>query len=289
MCDRIAADVIAEYSTSFTLASRLLSPPVRRDVANLYAVVRIADEIVDGAAAGAVSDAAAGTAHTPEWIRGLLDNYADAVVDAPDHPFHTDPVLHAWAGTARRCHLDPDHMRAFFASMRADVDPAAHDDESLATYIHGSAGVIGLMCLDIFTTHGTATGDPDQLRAGAASLGSAFQKINFLRDIGVDTTVLHRSYLPDPFTEAAKTALLDECVTELDAGCACISALPRGARAGVAAASALYRELAERLRATPVERLTGPDAVRVSVSPARKALLTTQATVSTTVNGVCRG
>lgn len=276
MADRAAADVIAHYSTSFTLASRLLTPAVRRDVCNLYAVVRVADEIVDGAAASAGEDAAG--------VRELLDAYAAAVTRAAERPFHTDPVLHAWAGTARRCGLDPAHMDAFFASMRADLDPGVHDDASLAAYIHGSAEVIGLMCLDIFRTHarpGELTADRDWLASGAASLGSAFQKVNFLRDIGADLTVLHRHYLPTAsdgtLTEDAKNALLDECATELDAGCERIPALPRGARGGVAAATALYRELVERLRAVPAAALTGPDAVRVSVPSPVKTLVTVRA------------
>ncbi|WP_041631059.1 phytoene/squalene synthase family protein [Corynebacterium terpenotabidum] len=271
LADRVAAGVIRQYSTSFTLASRLLSPPVRRDVDNLYAVVRIADEIVDGAA--------------QQDRHQLLDDYEDAVLTAADHPFHTDPVLHAFAGTSRRCHLDPDHLRAFFASMRADLTPVIHDEASLATYIHGSAEVIGLMCLDIFTTHGAVTADRGWLADGATALGAAFQKINFLRDIGPDTTALHRSYLPAPLTEEAKNALLDDCVAGLDAGAERIPALPRGARAGVAAAISVYRELVAELRRTPVAALTGPDAVRVSVPGPRKALLTASAATTAVFRG----
>lgn len=273
LADRVAADVIAHYSTSFTLASRLLAPAVRRDVCNLYAVVRIADEIVDGAAGTAGADR--------HDIRVLLDSYEDAVLTAAGHPFHTDPVLHAWAATARRCHLDPGHMRAFFASMRTDLDPVTHDEVSLKEYIHGSAEVIGLMCLDIFRTHGRVDGDREWLAAGAASLGSAFQKINFLRDIGADTTGLRRVYLPTTpagdLTEDAKNRLLDDCTVELDAGIERIPALPRGARAGVAAAAALYRELVDRLRDTPASALTGPDARRISVPAPVKALVTARA------------
>lgn len=271
LSDRVAADVIRRYSTSFTLASRLLSPPVRTDVVNLYAVVRIADEIVDGAA-----DAAG---EPPERVHDLLDSYEDAVLGAAERPFHTDPVLHAWAGTARRCRLDPDHMRAFFASMRSDLDPVVHDEESLAVYIHGSAEVIGLMCLDIFLTHDRWTRSAAELRwlrEGASALGSAFQKINFLRDLGTDTTRLHRSYLgTDP--NAGFARLLDDCVVELDTGAARIPALPRGARTGVAAATGLYRELTRRLREMPLNELTGPDPVRVSVPRTTKTLLAVKA------------
>ncbi|MDN5583192.1 MAG: squalene/phytoene synthase family protein [Mycobacteriaceae bacterium] len=272
LADRVAADVIGHYSTSFTLATRLLAPDVRRDIRNLYAVVRIADEIVDGAASGAGEDAAT--------VREILEGYARAVTDSPSTGFHTDPVLHAFAGTARRCGLDMDHMHAFFSSMRADLDPVVHDGGSLAEYIHGSAEVIGLMCLDIFLTHGATTADRVWLQDGAVALGSAFQKINFLRDMGEDTTVLHRAYLPGSdgsLDDRTKDRLLDDAAAELEAARARIPGLPRGARAGVAAATALYGELVDRLRATPATRLTGPDARRVSVPAPVKALVTARA------------
>jgi phytoene synthase len=269
LSDRVAADVIGHYSTSFTLASRLLSAPVRRDIVNLYAVVRTADEIVDGAAARA--------GEGPAQVRSLLDTYEDAVTTAPAHGFHTDPVLHAWAGTARRCGLDPAHMRAFFASMRADLDPAVHDGASLAAYIHGSAEVIGLMCLDIFLTHGPTSADRDWLAEGAVALGAAFQKINFLRDVGEDVTLLHRAYLPGDLTDEVKDGLLDDAAADLERGRARVAALPRGSRAGVAAATALYSDLLDRLRETPAAELTGPGARRVRVPAARKLVLAAKA------------
>lgn len=280
LAEHVSATVIGRYSTSFSLATRLLPAGVRDDIRNLYAVVRIADEIVDGAAG--VAGAAGGTEGTERTdVRGVLDDYEDRVLAAPGRGFHTDLVLHAWACTARRCGIDPEHMRAFFSSMRSDLEQVVHDRDSLARYIHGSAEVIGLMCLDIFRTHGDVTADPQWLAEGAASLGSAFQKVNFLRDIGADITVLHRHYLPTAsdgtLTEHAKNALLDECVVELDAGCSRIPALPRGTRAGVAAAAALYRALVDRLRETPAADLTGADAVRVSVPTRVKTVVTLRA------------
>jgi phytoene synthase len=270
LSDRVAADVIGRYSTSFTLASRLLSAPVRRDIVNLYAVVRTADEIVDGAAASA--------GEGPAQVRQLLDGYEDAVTTAGDHGFHTDPVLHAWAGTVRRCGLDMDQMHAFFASMRADLTPTVHDRDSLAAYIHGSAEVIGLLCLDIFLTHGGTTGaDRDRLADGAAALGAAFQKINFLRDVGEDVTLLHRAYLPGDLTEETKDRLLDDAAADLARGSSRVADLPAGSRAGVAAAAALYGDLLDRLRATPAADLVGPGARRVRVPAARKLWLTAKA------------
>ena len=143
MADQAAAQVIKQYSSSFSLATQVLDPETRRDIRNVYAVVRIADEIVDGT-----------TAEANECPETALDVYEELVLHAPQHRFHTDPVLHAWANTHRRCKLNDDHVRAFFASMRRDTQDGAgyssFSAEDLGFYIYGSAEVIGLMCLDIF-------------------------------------------------------------------------------------------------------------------------------------------
>lgn len=277
LADRVAADVIDHYSTSFSLATRLLAPAVRRDVRNLYAVVRIADEIVDGAARDAGADA--------DEVHRLLDDYERDVLAAPDMPFHTDPVLHAWASTARRCSIDPAHLRAFFASMRTDLRRDVHDADSLARYIHGSAEVIGLMCLDIFLAGQDSSVSADAARTdrawladGAAALGAAFQKLNFLRDLGEDRADLGRVYLPElqdgPLTTAGRDRLLDEIDAGIDAGRRRVPALPAGCRAGVAAAAAVYAELSARLRRTPPEQLRR---ARVSVPLPVKLLAVTRA------------
>ena len=125
MADRAAAQVIAQYSTSFSLATKALAPQMRRDITNFYAVVRIADEIVDGTASQAYEDPAT-----------LLDAYEEQVLHAPHHRFHTDPVLHAWANTSRRCGFDDAHIRAFFHSMHADLHKHAFSAEELETYIY---------------------------------------------------------------------------------------------------------------------------------------------------------
>ena len=125
MADKAAAQVIAQYSTSFSLAVRTLPKPERTHIRNLYAVVRIADEIVDGT-----------TAQANECPETALDLYEEQVLHAPHHRFHTDPVLHAWARTYRECHLNPEHMQAFFASMRADLTQTEFTPQQLDTYIY---------------------------------------------------------------------------------------------------------------------------------------------------------
>ncbi|MDN8605894.1 squalene/phytoene synthase family protein [Corynebacterium ureicelerivorans] len=264
MADRVAAQVIGHYSTSFSLATRVLDPGTRRDIRNLYAVVRIADEIVDGA-----------TAEANECPETALDMYEEQVLHAPRHRFHTDPVLHAWANTYRRCGIKDDHVRAFFSSMRRDTTQTDYNADDLGAYIYGSAEVIGLMCLDIFLSErDPSEQDRRTMEDGARALGSAFQKVNFLRDLGEDSRELGRAYLGPVLDEDLKRTLTGEITEELDAARTAIPLLPVAARRGVAAAEALFRDLNERIAATPAE---GVAAARVSVPNHRKFLLTARA------------
>lgn len=264
MADRVAAQVIGHYSTSFSLATRVLAPDTRRDIRNLYAVVRIADEIVDGA-----------TAEANECPETALDVYEEQVLHAPRHRFHTDPVLHAWANTYRRCGIKDDHVRAFFSSMRRDTTQTDYNADDLGAYIYGSAEVIGLMCLDIFLReHDPSEHDRRTMEEGARALGSAFQKVNFLRDLGEDSRELGRAYLGPVLNEDLKRTLTAEITEELDAARAAIPLLPAAARRGVAAAEALFRDLNERIAATPAEDVA---VARVSVPNHRKFLLTARA------------
>ncbi|WP_231699661.1 MULTISPECIES: phytoene/squalene synthase family protein [Corynebacterium] len=286
MASRSAAQVIAAYSTSFSLATHLLDAQTRQDIRNLYAVVRIADEIVDGAAAtGASGQAQAQKA-------ALLDAYEQRVLNAPAQHFHTDPVLHAYADTARRCHLEPEHMHAFFASMRMDIRTTEHSPESLQRYIYGSAEVIGLMCLAIFLRgQHRSTAELRQLRAGAQALGSAFQKINFLRDLGDDYAHLGRLYFPaatqsgeatahsgHALTDAMKSHIVEEIRGEVRLASEAIDLLPLRPQMAVRAATDLFATLLEDINATPAATLPH---TRVSVSTPRKAGIALRATATT--------
>ncbi|SIS44654.1 Phytoene/squalene synthetase [Corynebacterium appendicis CIP 107643] len=268
MADQAAAQVIKQYSSSFSLATQVLDPETRRDIRNVYAVVRIADEIVDGT-----------TAEANECPETALDVYEELVLHAPQHRFHTDPVLHAWANTHRRCKLNDDHVRAFFASMRRDTQDGAgyssFSAEDLGFYIYGSAEVIGLMCLDIFLHgHDPSPTDRRTMEEGARALGSAFQKVNFLRDFAEDHHNLGRGYLGSTLDEALKNSVTGEIAAELDLARQAVPLLPTPARRGVAAAEALFRELNERIATMPAADVA---ATRVSVPTHRKLLLTARA------------
>lgn len=235
MAHDAAKVVIARYSTSFSAATRLLGSRVRQDITNLYAMVRIADEIVDGAA---TQDQAV-----------ILDDYEQRVLSAPSKAFHTDPILHAYAISARRCGFRDEHIRAFFASMRADLEQQQFDAPALERYIYGSAEVIGLLCLDAFLLGHQA--DRAYLDPGARALGRAFQKINFLRDLAEDTEGLGRRYYP----ALDKATVIAECREDLALAAERAQALPLSARIGVQAAINLYQELCEKLDRATVEEI----------------------------------
>lgn len=264
-----AAVVIRGYSTSFGVASRLLAQPTRTHVRNIYALVRIADEIVDDPDVGL--DAAG---------RGeLLDRLQDDTGRALRQGRSSNLVVHAFATTARRCGIGPDLVDPFFASMRSDLWVTEHDAASLERYVYGSAEVVGLMCLRAFlATDGAAStgasADYDRLAPGARRLGAAFQKVNFLRDLAEDHGRLGRTYFPgtvlDGLTDRERDSILDDIDADLDAAAAVIPLLPAGSRRAVLAAHALFAELARRLRLTPAARIRRE---RVSVPTTTKARL----------------
>jgi 15-cis-phytoene synthase len=262
VADASAALVIGAYSTSFGMASRLLAEPVRSHVRNVYALVRVADEIVDTPR----------PRQTAEQQRVDLDTLEAETLAALGTGTSSNLVVHAFARTARGCGIDPSLIAPFFASMRTDLHRTEHDDASLASYVFGSAEVVGLMCLRAFLAD-----EPDrrrrydELAPGAQRLGSAFQLVNFLRDLGEDAGDLGRSYLPglDPAAvdERARDRWLDVIDGDLEAAARVVPALPRSSRLAVCAAHDLFAELSARLRRTPAteiahRRVRVPDPVK---------------------------
>lgn len=249
--DRVAEEtasiVIRRYSTSFGLASRLLGAGVRQHVENIYALVRLADEVVDG---GAPIDTIAAARALNE-----LERETEHAIGLG---FSANLVVHAFALTARDVAIGSDLTAPFFESMRTDLTETRHDRASFDRYVYGSAEVVGLMCLRAFL-HGEPVTDLPRFEAGARALGAAFQKINFLRDIAADFGALGRSYFPGvdirSFTEEDKVRLLDDIDADLAVSAAIVPDLPRSSRRAVALAQNLFAELSARLRATPANEL----------------------------------
>lgn len=262
-----SAGVIRRYSTSFGLASRLLDPPARLHIGNLYALVRLADEIVDGVADEAgVSKKTAGK---------MLDALEADTEQALKTGYSTNLIVHAFAHSARKVGVGADLTRPFFHSMRMDLTETTHTPESFAEYVYGSAEVVGLMCLQAFLEGRTVSAkDKETMVTGARALGAAFQKVNFLRDLGADVQALGRTYFPGldvaSLTEETKHALLDDIDRDLALSAQALPLLPANPRRAVALAHALFQALSEKIRTTPATTL---QTTRISVSSADKALL----------------
>lgn len=266
MAFRAARQVISSYSTSFGLATRMLGKQQRTDIRNLYAMVRIADEIVDGTTKAAGFDIPATTA--------LLEEYERQVLAAPLRRFHPDPILHAYAITARRCKFDPEHIRAFFASMRTDLQKSMHNAASYKSYIYGSAEVIGLLCVSVFLAgRKVETWRRARMATGAQALGAAFQKINFLRDYAEDHATLGRQYFTLELTEATKKALIADIRTDLATAETAIGLLPPSSRTGVQLATQFFTKLTNQLDHTDTRTIRN---TRVRLSPTTRARIITQ-------------
>jgi 15-cis-phytoene synthase len=255
-----AAVVIARYSTSFGVACRLLGERVRQHVRSVYALVRVADEVVDGPAVAAGLSA--------EQTRAVLDELEAETLDAVSRGFSANLVVHAFALTARECAIGPDLIRPFFASMRADLDVSRHDAASHDAYVYGSAEVVGLMCLQVFVNAGRGrVADPaPELIEGARRLGAAFQDVNFLRDLEHDSAALGRDYL-GLGSPADRRSVLDRIDADLDAAARAIPLLPSDCRRAVTAAHDLFASLAARLRTAPADgrRVRVPDPVKAAI------------------------
>jgi 15-cis-phytoene synthase len=258
LADESARLVIRRYSTSFGLASRFLDEPVRTHVRNVYALVRVADELVDAPRPGADDDER----------RALLDALETETLVAMGRGHSANLVVHAFARTAAECDIEAALLTPFFDSMRTDLVRAEHDRASFDAYVYGSAEVVGLMCLRAFVA-----GQPEPaasyaaLAPGARRLGAAFQKLNFLRDLAADHRELGRRYFPgidpDHPTDAQRRSVLDDIDADLRAAAAAIEQLPSSSRNAVRLAHALFVELSAKLRTAPVE-LIGAERVRVS-------------------------
>ena len=276
---RSAGTVIGAYSTSFGLATKFLGARARRDIANLYALVRLADEIVDGVAVQAGLE--------PREAEEALDRLESETEAALDTGYSTNLVVHAFAATARSHDITTALTRPFFTAMRTDLHRTEHTEESLADYIYGSAEVVGLMCLAVFRSMpGTATTESQTLARGAQRLGAAFQKINFLRDLGADRNELGRCYFPgvDPvtFSDVEKHRLVADIRQDLDAAEAGIGLLDLRARLAVGVAHRLFHELTDQIDETPAQQI---GARRIRVNNARKVALA----VDTALQRVRRG
>lgn len=254
--EKSSAEIIETYSTSFGWASKLLGNSVRQQVRNIYALVRVADEIVDGSAAEAL-ESLSGAHRQPEE---LLNELEAETYRAIAEGFSTNLVVHAFAHTARQVGIERDIIEPFFASMRMDLHQREHDQASFDRYVYGSAEVVGLMCLKAFVAgQNYSTQQHATMVAGARALGAAFQKVNFLRDLAADFKKLGRSYFPNvtvaSFNESQKAALIADIEADLMVSAQTLPLLKPSSRKAVAAAQMFFAALNDRIRNTSAEKL----------------------------------
>lgn len=237
----ICSKVVTEsYSTSFTLATKMLSPSIRQDIYNIYGFVRFADEIVD-------------SFHDFNKEE-LLDNFEKELTYSLNNRISLNPILNSFQKTVSKYKIDIKLINAFLKSMRWDLDKKTYLNQSeFEQYIYGSADVVGLMCLKVFVE-----GDDkmyDDLSHPAMALGSAFQKVNFLRDLKADHDGLNRSYFPnlniENFDEKSKKLILSEIESDFSEAIKGIFGLPKSARFGVYTAYKYYLKLLKKLKKTP--------------------------------------
>lgn len=258
------------YSTSFSVGVRCLHRRIRDAVYGIYGFVRLADEIVD------TFD------HCDRTT--LLREFEEEYDRAGVRGISTHPVVNAFRETVVRYGIEDTLIRAFLNSMRMDLDHQTYSDDEIRTYIFGSAEAVGLMCLRVFVEGDTNR--YERLAPAACRLGSAFQKINFLRDLQRDRVELHRIYFPllerEPLCERTKRTILADIYDDFREAERGIRQLPDCARLGVYTAYLYYLALTGRIAHTPAERLGGS---RIRVSNGRKVLLLGKAYLSDKITG----
>lgn len=231
------------YSTSFSLGIRFLHRRFHNPIYAVYGFVRFADEIVD-------------SFHDYDK-KLLLDRFEEDTWRAIEEGISLNPILNSFQHVVRTYQVDHDLITCFLKSMRTDLDVTEHCRDSILDYILGSAEVVGLMCLRIFTE-----GDKEKyeaLKPAAMKLGSAFQKVNFLRDARNDMEGLNRNYFPQvhnrQFTKASKQLIEEDIEQDFREALVGIRELPAGARGGVYLAYYYYLQLFKKIRRSTADRV----------------------------------
>jgi phytoene/squalene synthetase len=244
--------VTKSYSTSFSWAVKMLAPSIREDIYNIYGFVRFADEIVD-------------SFHGYDKEK-LITEFENEYYKAMQVGISLNPILNSFQHTVKKNNISDDLIQSFLKSMKMDLVKSNYNQvKDYEDYIYGSADVVGLMCLKVFVK-----GDLkkyEELKPEAMRLGSAFQKVNFLRDLKEDNLVLNRNYFPgvnlNSFNEEAKARIIKEIEEDFKVALQGIKKLPLEAKFGVYTAYVYYRKLLKKLENTPSYKI-GTERIRVS-------------------------
>ena len=234
--EECSKNVTKSYSTSFSLATKMLSSNIRQDIYNIYGFVRFADEIVD-------------TFHSYNK-KELFKRFVDDLNHSLKEKISLNPILNSFQKTVHKYTIDRDLINSFLKSMEQDLKKKKYESlEEYKEYIYGSADVVGLMCLKVFV--GGRNDDYKKLKPYAMSLGSAFQKVNFLRDINDDYKKLNRVYFPGvdygTFNEDVKNNIMIDIEKDFAKALKGIHMLPNNSKFGVYAAYKYYKRLLRKL------------------------------------------
>lgn len=249
---KCSEEVTKKYSTSFSLAVYMLAPSIRSAIYNIYGFVRLADEIVDS---------------FHGFDKGeLLAHFESEYYRAYEQDISLNPILNSFQQTVKKYNITDDLIQDFLKSMKLDLIKQNYQTQSeYEEYIYGSADVVGLMCLKVFVKGDTER--YENLKSEAMRLGSAFQKVNFLRDLKDDQQVLNRNYFPgikvDTFDETSKKLIIDEIHDDFRVALHGIKKLPLEAKFGVYTAYVYYKSLLRKLENTPSHKI-GSQRIRVS-------------------------
>lgn len=276
MIDKLYSDTCAScsrlitknYSTSFSLGITLFAKKYRRPIYNIYGFVRFADEIVD-------------TFHNHDKT-SLLAQFRKDTYQAIEQKISLNPVLQAFQEVVNKYHIDIELVDAFLDSMEMDLSHQKYDLDQYKKYIYGSAEVVGLMCLKVFTEGNEKM--YQELYVSAKHLGSAFQKINFLRDIKSDYDIRSRIYFPGVdfhnFTHRDKEKIEEDIRFEFAEALKGIRRLPKGCRLGVYLAYVYYTSLFEKIKKSKPEQLLNQ---RIRIPDSKKIFYLCSSTVKNTL------
>lgn len=231
------------YSTSFSLGIYCLNRGMHRPIYNIYGFVRFADEIVDS--------------FEGYDKKTLLDEFKTETYKAIERKISLNPILNSFQEVVNAYNIERELIDCFLRSMQMDLDKSMHSENSYNEYILGSAEVVGLMCLRVFTNGNEQM--YQQLKPAAMKLGAAFQKVNFLRDLQQDYKYLGRMYFPnvnlDKFSDCSKRKIEREIEEDFQEALAGIKQLPSSSRFGVYVAYMYYRSLFNKIKSVPSSRI----------------------------------
>jgi 15-cis-phytoene synthase len=269
LCQDCSKATTEKYSTSFSSAIKLLHHDLRTPIFNIYGFVRLADEIVD-------------TFHQYDKAT-LLSEFKKETYDSIERGISLNPILHSFQLTVNEYRIAHDLIEAFFKSMEMDLKNVAYDEVGYKEYIYGSAEVVGLMCLYVFCAGDKAL--YEKLKPTAQSLGAAFQKVNFLRDVNADYLQLSRTYFPEVdfnnFTPSCKKQIEDDIAADFADAYKCILQLPAKSRFGVYVAYKYYLSLFKKIKRTNAAKILQE---RIRIPNYSKAFIVAKAGVRVQLN-----